>query len=51
MDGVQEVASGDGAPAYLRASASRGGVRVTITATVADLIDSARAIEPPRTPS
>jgi len=34
MDDVQEVASGDGSPAYLRASASRDGVRVTITATV-----------------
>lgn len=45
MDDVQEVASGDGALAYLRASASRYGVRVTITATVIDLIDSARAIE------
>jgi hypothetical protein len=33
MDDVQEVPSGDGAPAYLRASASRDGVRVTITAT------------------
>jgi hypothetical protein len=31
------VASGEGAPAYLRASALRDGVRVTITATVADL--------------
>jgi hypothetical protein len=33
MDDVQEVASGEGAPAYLRASASRDGIRVTITAT------------------
>jgi len=41
MDDVQEMPSGDGAPAYLRASASRDGVRVTITATVVDLSDSA----------
>jgi hypothetical protein len=34
MDDVQEVASGDGARAYLRASASRDGVRVTVTAAV-----------------
>lgn len=47
MDDVQEMASGDGAPAYLRASASRGGVRVTITATVADLPDAAGS--PPTT--
>ncbi len=40
MDDVQEVASADGgAPAQLRASASRDGVRVTITATVTDLRD------------
>jgi hypothetical protein len=40
MDAIQEVASDDGAPAYLRARASRDGVRVTITATVAGLPDS-----------
>jgi hypothetical protein len=40
MDDVQEVASDGGAPAYLRASASRGGVPVTITATVVDLRDA-----------
>jgi hypothetical protein len=33
MDDGQEVAWGEGAPVYLRASASRDGVRVTITAT------------------
>jgi hypothetical protein len=39
MGDVQEVALGDGPRAYLRSSASCGSVRVTITATVADLPD------------
>lgn len=43
IDEVQEAVSGDGSRAYLRASASREGVRVTITATVADLIGSVGA--------
>jgi hypothetical protein len=40
MDEVQETASGDGRRTYLRASASHEGIRVTIAATIAGLIDS-----------
>jgi hypothetical protein len=47
MGEVQETAAGDGVRVYLRASASCDGVRVTITATVADLIDFAGSTEPP----
>jgi hypothetical protein len=50
IDDVQEVASGDGARAYLRASTSRDGVRVTITATVVDLPGAAGAPPATRTP-
>jgi hypothetical protein len=44
MGEVQEVAAGDGACAYLRASASRDGVRVTIAATVVDLPSAASCV-------